>query len=146
MLPSARSQPSPSRLSSSADSRLFGTRPVSLSLESTCHAEGDKNINFRWLGGATTSHPSFHQPHSSPSHHIPASLEKLPPPQHLQGFLHNKTSPDLELIPLSQHLIGKQWKGDKPLPCADPKLLCTLPTRYAAEEVFKIPQILGSLQ
>lgn len=77
-----------------------------------------------------------------PIHPLPSPIhppEKLSP-QYLQGFLHNKTSPHLEVTLLSQRLIGKQWEGDKPLPCTDPKLLCGLPTHYTAEEVPKIPR------
>lgn len=105
MLPSARSQPSSPCLSSSTDSRLFWTRPDPLSLESLCPAVHDKEINFLWLERATTSHPSIHQLHSSTSHHIPRAPP--PSPHHLQSFLHNKTSPDLAIITLSPHLIGK---------------------------------------
>lgn len=74
------------------------------------------------MAGKGHHFPSIHPspihppPTTSPEQPLPA-----PPSHHLQGFLHNKTlccvisSPDLEIITLSQHLIGKQWKGGKPL-------------------------------
>lgn len=90
--------------------RLFGTRPVSSTLENTCHTEGDKTISFLQLGGASASPPSFHQPHSPPSCWIPGELSPYPQPPNFQGFLHSKTSPDHEIMPLSQCPHGRRWE------------------------------------
>lgn len=87
--------------------RFFGTRPVSLALENTCHTEGDKIISFMQLGGASASHPPFHQPHSPASCCIPGKhLPHTPAPKFPGLFAQQKQS-SLEIMPLSRIHMGR---------------------------------------
>lgn len=84
--------------------RIFGTRPVSLALENTCHTEGDKIISFVQLGGASASHPPFHQPHSPGKHPPHSPAPKFP------GLFAQQKQFSLEIMPLSSIHMGRDGR------------------------------------